>query len=100
MAEDTVCLDRSSKLNRLEARVSADQKQLFQRAASLLGRPLTDFIISSLREAALRVIKEHEIIQLATQDRKIFTQSLARSSPPNIALVKASQHYQKIITTK
>lgn len=31
---------------RLEARVSRDQKALFQRAAELQGRTLTDFVVA------------------------------------------------------
>jgi len=36
---------------RLEARVSRDQKALFQRAAELQGRTLTDFVIASVHDA-------------------------------------------------
>jgi uncharacterized protein (DUF1778 family) len=42
---------------RLEARVSRDQKALFQRAAVLRGRTLTDFVIASVHGAAVRVIE-------------------------------------------
>ena len=91
---------RLPKLNRLEARVSVDQKQLFQQAASLLGRPLTDFIVSTLREAALRVIQEHAIIKLAIQDQQAFVQSLVNPPLPTRRLAKAAQRYQKTIITK
>lgn len=91
---------RLPKLNRLEARVSVDQKQLFQQAANLLGRPLTDFIVSTLREAALRVIQEHSVIKLATQDQQMFIQSLVKPPLPAKRLAKAAQRYQKTIITK
>lgn len=100
MVEHTACLNKLPKLNRLEARISTDQKQLFQQAADLLGRPLTDFIVSVLREAALRVIQEHKIIQLTTQDRQAFIQSLVKPPLPAKRLVKAAQRYQKTIITK
>lgn len=95
--ENTTCL-KSPKLNRLEARVSLDQKQLFQQAANLLGRPLTDFMISVLQEAALRVIREHEIIRLVEQDRQIFIQSLISPPLPGKRLIKAAKRYQNIVT--
>jgi uncharacterized protein (DUF1778 family) len=41
---------------RLEARVSRDQKALFQRA-ELQGRTLTGFVIASVHGAAVRVIE-------------------------------------------
>ena len=37
---------------RLEARVSSDQKNLFQRAANLTGRTLSELVIDSTQEAA------------------------------------------------
>ena len=49
---------------RLEARVSRDQKALFQRAAELQGRTLTDFVIASVHDAAIRVIEETQTIRL------------------------------------
>src|SRR6266567_1908547 len=35
------------RAERLEARISRDQKALFQRAAALQGRTLTDFVVAS-----------------------------------------------------
>ena len=57
---------------RLEARISRDQKALFQHAAELQGRTLTDFVIASTHDAAVRVIEETQMIRL----------SAAESAPP------------------
>ncbi|MGH6959741.1 MAG: DUF1778 domain-containing protein, partial [Dongiaceae bacterium] len=43
-----------TRAERLEARISRDQKTLFQRAAELQGRTLTDFVVSSAQDAAVR----------------------------------------------
>ena len=91
---------KALKSNRLEARVSANQKQLFQQAAYLLGRPLTDFVISTLQEAALRVIQEHELLRLLDQDRQLFAQSLMKPPLPNKRLTKAVKRYQREVITK
>ena len=40
----------NTKIQRLEARVNSEQKELFQGAADLLGRSLTDFIVSTLQK--------------------------------------------------
>ena len=53
------------KTERLEARLSKEQKELFQRAADILGLTLTDFTISSLQVAAKQAIQEHEIMTLS-----------------------------------
>ena len=46
-------------MERLEARVSRQQKKLFQRAAELRGVTLTDFLIGALQEAATKTIEDH-----------------------------------------
>ena len=55
---------------RLEAWVSRDQKALFQRAAELQGRTLTDFVIASVHDAAVRVIEETQTIRLSAATAK------------------------------
>src|SRR5689334_2549529 len=52
----------TSKIERLEARVSREQKQLFQRAADLEGRSLTDFMIQAIQDAAHQSIHRHGIV--------------------------------------
>lgn len=45
---------------RLETRVTADQKRLIEHAAALQGRTVTDFVLTSVQDAARRAIKEHQ----------------------------------------
>jgi uncharacterized protein (DUF1778 family) len=71
---------------RLEARTSRDQKALFQRAAELQGRTLTDFEIASVHEAAVRVIKETRTIRLSARDRRGFAEALLNPREPNARL--------------
>lgn len=40
---------------RLEVRVPSDQKELFQRAAALTGRTLSELVIDSTQEAAAKL---------------------------------------------
>lgn len=87
------------KAERLEARISAEQKTLFQHAADLLGRSLTDFVISTLQQAANRVVQEQEILRLALPDRKAFVQALLHPPKPHRNLLKAAKRYQKEVKT-
>ena len=64
------------KSERLEARITTEQKRQFQHAANLMGRTITDFVISSLQEAATKIIREHEVIKLSIRDQKAFIQTL------------------------
>ena len=80
---------------RLEARISRDQKVLFQRAAELQGRTLTDFVIDSAQEAALRTIEEMRTIRLNAEQSKVFAKALLNPREPNAKLKTAAQRYLK-----
>lgn len=84
----------AEKAERLEARLSRTQKKLIQHAADLVGRSLTDFIVSSSQEAAKKVIREHEIITLTAAESEHFVKTLLRPSKPNAALKKAVKQYR------
>src|SRR5713226_9117460 len=65
-----------AKRARLEARITDKQKALFQHAADLTGRSLTEFIISSAQEVASRTVREHEVLTLSGRDRQVFVDAL------------------------
>lgn len=44
---------------RLEARISPEQKALLERAAALEGRSLTDFVVASAQAAAHETIRRY-----------------------------------------
>ncbi len=88
------------KAVRLEARLSRVQKDLLQHAADLLGRSLTDFILTASQEAANKVIREHDIITLTVQESENFIQTLLNPPEPNAALKKAAKRYKKFQGTK
>lgn len=76
----------AAKPERLEARVTSEQKELIERAADLEGRSLTDFVVASVAAAAKQVIQEHEILKLAAQDRAVFLAALQNPPEPNAKL--------------
>ena len=84
-----------SKTERLEARVSREQKELFQRAADIQGLTLTDFMISSMQNAAVGAIQEHKIMTLTGHDREIFIEALLNPSEPSERLQAAAQRYKQ-----
>jgi uncharacterized protein (DUF1778 family) len=85
-----------AKRERLEARVSAEQKALLQRAAQLQGRSLTEFMVSSLQEAAERVVREHEVMTLTARESALFVEALLNPSPPNARLIAAAERYNAL----
>ncbi len=83
------------KTERLEARLSKEQKELFQRAADILGLTLTDFTISSLQVAAKQAIQEHEIMTLSKRDQEVFVEALLNPPTPSTKLRAAAQLYKQ-----
>jgi uncharacterized protein (DUF1778 family) len=87
----------NTKNERLEARMSSEQKRLFKHAADLSGQSLTDFVITALQDAASKVIHQHKIIQLSLEDQLAFANSFLNPGKPNEKLLEAlKMHNEKI----
>jgi uncharacterized protein (DUF1778 family) len=84
---------------RLEARVTTDQKAMIERAASVQGRTVTDFVVSTLQEAAKRVIEEQTVWKLNQEQQKVFTQALMNPPAPNSKLRAAYKRYRQYKTS-
>jgi len=83
--------------DRVEARVPPNLKRLFQRAADLQGVTLSDFLISSLREAALRAVERHELIRLTEHDATLFARALLNPPRPNAHLRAAARRFRQAV---
>jgi uncharacterized protein (DUF1778 family) len=83
-----------SKSERLEARISKEQKELLQRAATLQGRSLTDFVVASACEVAIRTVQDYETIRLGDRDREAFVAALLNPPEPNHTLQRAAERYK------
>lgn len=84
------------KSERLEARVTPEQKALFQRAADLAGRSLTDFIVSSLQAAAEEAVRTHHI-RLTAEESAAFAAALLDPPPPNARLRAALDRHHDLL---
>lgn len=78
---------------RLEARVSHTTKALFQKAAEIEGRSVTDFVVHSAVEAAKRTLQENEFMHLTRRDRVAFVEALLNPPAPNATLRKAARRH-------
>lgn len=85
---------RSRKDERLEARVTPDQKRLIERAAELRGSTVTDFVVVSAQQAAAETIRDFETLVLRDQARDVFINAILNPPPPNDAARAAAQRYK------
>jgi uncharacterized protein (DUF1778 family) len=86
---------RSLKEDRLEARVTPEQKKLIARAAALRGSSVTDFIVASAQQAAAETIKNFELLTLHDEARDVFVDAILHPPTPNEAARKAAQRYKE-----
>jgi uncharacterized protein (DUF1778 family) len=86
---------RSLKEERLEARVTPEQKQFIARAAALRGSSVTDFIVASAQQAAADTIKDFELLTLQDEARDVFVNAVLHPPAPNAAARKAAQRYRE-----
>jgi uncharacterized protein (DUF1778 family) len=84
-----------TRSERLETRVTADQKSLIERAAALQGRTVTDFVLTSVQEAAKRAIEEHQRLDLSIQDSEAFVDALINPKPVNDRLRDTVRRYRQ-----
>lgn len=88
---------RAPKADRLEARVTPEQKQLIARAAALRGSSVTEFLVASAQEAAAETIKKFEILTLHDEAREAFVDAVLHPPAPNQAARKAARRYRSEI---
>lgn len=86
MRPATVPETDSAANERLEARVTAKQKALFREAADLQGVTLTDFIVSSVHQAAVRALEARHVLDLSRTDQHAFVQAILRPTSANARL--------------
>ena len=86
---------RRTRAERLEARVTAEQKSLIERAAAMQGRSVTDFVLTSVQDAARRAIAEHTQIALSVRDSEAFIDALLNPQPVNDRLCDTVRRYRE-----
>lgn len=86
---------KSRKRERVEARVSAEQKMLLERAAALRGCSLSEYLVRSAQEAAMRDIRDQDLITLSARDSQAFIAALLDPQPANAALEAAAREYRE-----
>lgn len=87
----------TSKRERLEARITPEQKALFQRAAALTGRSVTDFVVTSALSAAEETIRAHQVVTLTAQDSIAFANAILNPPEPNENLQALGRRYRDLL---
>lgn len=87
----------ASRTQRLEARLLPDQKTRIERAASIKGLSISDFVVQNADEAAVRTIQEHETWVLSERDREFFFNAILNPPEPSERLKASAKRYLEIM---
>lgn len=83
-----------TKPERLDARVTPEQKDLIARGAAARGQSLTAFIVSSAQAAAEEAIRARQVLTLTARDSDALAAALLDPPAPNARLVAAARRYR------
>jgi uncharacterized protein (DUF1778 family) len=85
------------RTERLDARVTPEEKETIETAANLRGTSYSDFVRMALKEAALNTIREHEVLALSQESRRVFIEALLNPPKPNEKALAAAKRFKKEI---
>ena len=86
---------RKTKPERIEARLTAEQKEYFQRAAHLSGRSLTDFLVWALQKLADETIRSHQLMELSARDSQFLADMLLNPPEPSEPALRYARRYER-----
>lgn len=82
---------------RLDARVTREEKEAIETAANLRGISYSDFVRTTLREAALNTIRDYERLTLSQASRKVFVEALLNPPKPTEKAMAAAKRFRREI---
>ncbi len=91
---------QARKLERIEARLSSEAKQLIEEAARLRGNSMSDFLVNAAQEAARQTVREYRVLTMSSRDSRAFVQAILNPPVPNDALRDAVRHYRSVMGTE
>ncbi len=80
---------------RLDTRVTREEKETIETAANLRGTSYSDFVRMAVKEAATNTIREYELLTLRQQSQKVFVEALLNPPKPNERAVAAAKRLRQ-----
>jgi uncharacterized protein (DUF1778 family) len=85
----------SSKVERIELRVSATDKMMFRKAQKLSGdKSFSSFIIRVVKEQAEEIVAKNDRVIATEKDRRVFFDAVFGDRSPTRNLVEAAKRYK------
>ena len=90
----------AAQSERINVRLSKTAKQRIEQAASVEGKTVSAFIVSSALENADKTVRRHETIALAREDATRFFDALSDPPPPNDCLRAALEEHARRVDSR
>lgn len=85
--------------DRIDLRISKEQKELIRYASELSGfKSLSEFVVFCVKTEANKIITENNNVLQSMGDKKVFINALLNPPAPNTQLRNALLNYQKFET--
>lgn len=88
-------ISAAKRTQRLDARVTKQEKEVIETAAALRGISVTDLLRMSATDTATRIIRENELLTLSGHARTIFVDALLNPPKPNEKALAAAKRFQQ-----
>ena len=92
--------ENAVRSERINLRLSETAKRRIEQAASVEGKTVSDFIVSSALEKAEKTVRRHGIIALAREDAVRFFDALSDPPPPNGRLCAALEEHARRVDSR
>ena len=86
---------KTEKMDRIDLRITREQKELLARAAALSGVSMSSFLVNNALDQAKRIVVKSETITLSDRDRDLFYSILKNPPKPNKNLVKLMRNHRR-----
>ena len=87
----------ASRQERIEARLTNEQKALVSRAAALEGLSISSFIVQRAVDSAVRAIERHEVVRLSAEDSQRIAEARLDPPEPAPAVIDAACMYREVM---
>ncbi len=92
---------RATERSRFDTRLSKEQKDYFEYAATLAGfKTMTDFVLSAAQQQADSIVEKHNQILASQKDQELFFDALITPQEPNDSLKIAASRFRNALSSK
>lgn len=84
------------KKQRIDLRLTDDDKSIIEEAAAMSNQSITQFMVSSASERAVKVIEQHRRLVLSEESSNLVMDAISNPPAPNDKLKRAANRLKSM----